>query len=86
MELEIIKLLPPKESQKEGVYSTVQMLDRDTGKFYQTYLVKGYRNYQRWESVAKVGNVLRFYNPKMKGDNLIDADSSFNIIKVGIIK
>ena len=73
---EITKLLPYKESQTEGVYLTIQMKDIKTGKFLETFIVPGYRNSKKWQKVARVGNMLTFWNLKMKSDNLIDADTT----------
>lgn len=46
----------------------------DDGRSYKTWLDPLNGNYRRWESVAKVHNVLTGLNLKGNG-NLIDADS-----------
>lgn len=75
MEFEIIKVHNFKKSQTKGTYLMVEMSDIKNKKWYRTYLVPSYRNYNRWKRVAKIGNIVRIKNLEMKRDNIISADS-----------
>ena len=72
---EIIKILPLKKSRNEGDYKRVwfRMEDR---KVLKTDLVKGFRNYWRWQKLLREGN--RLFNLKIKktkDGEMVDADS-----------
>ena len=69
---EIIKILPVKRSRNEGdCYLRVEFKMED-GSWKKTDLVPGFRNYQRWKKLLRVGNVL--FNLKILDDQTIDAD------------
>jgi len=72
---EIIKILPYKKSNSEGIYTMIQMKDIKTGRFYFTYICPLYRNFRRWQKIARVGNEIWFRILKMKTDQIISADS-----------
>jgi len=74
MILEIIKIIPFKKSCNEGeVYLRITFLDRLNNSWYKTDIVPGFRNYQRWKKIARVGNKL--FNLQLKDAMTIDADS-----------
>ena len=69
---EIIKILPYKKSRNEGIYLRVEF-KMEGGGWSKTDLVPGFRNYNLWKNIAKVGNKLG--NLKMKDSQTVDADS-----------
>jgi len=75
MILEITKILPYKKSNSEGVYTMLQMKEIKIGRFYFTYCCPMYRNFRRWQKIARVGNEIWFRTLKMKTAEIIDADS-----------
>lgn len=71
---EIIEVHPYKKSQTEGNYLMVEMRNIETKKWCRTYLCPSYRNFYRWRRIAKIGNIIRIKNLKMKTDDIINAD------------
>lgn len=79
---EITKIIPYKKSQTEGVYLQIEMREIKTGKWFRTFICPMYRNFRRWQRIARVGNEIFFRTLKMKTDDIIDADS-FPLLMTG---
>ena len=81
MILEITKILPYKKSNSEGVYTMLQMKEIKIGRFYFTYCCPMYRNFRRWQKIARVGNEIWFRTLKMK--NWLNSPPNAYLKKVG---
>lgn len=72
MQAEIIKIDPPQKSRNGGTFIRIYFKLKNK-EWAKMDLVPGFRNFKRWKSFLKVGNIVG--NLEMKDEKTVDADS-----------